>query len=66
MASGAEAGHALPYLVPAFWTATAIPGVVVTVELAIIAMVHNCFVDTPSPPPSRSWRAGVASSQPGF
>jgi rubrerythrin len=40
-------GHALPYLVPAFWTATSIAGVVVLVELAVIAWVRNRYMDTP-------------------
>jgi rubrerythrin len=47
MTTAGGLGHALPYLVPAFWTATAIAGVVVAVELAIIAMVRSRFMDTP-------------------
>jgi rubrerythrin len=40
-------GHALPYLIPNFWTATAIAAVVVLVELAVIAWVRNRYMDTP-------------------
>ncbi|GLR78655.1 rubrerythrin [Azospirillum oryzae] len=40
-------GHALPYLIPHFWTATAIAGAVVVVELAIIAWIRNRYMDTP-------------------
>jgi erythrin-vacuolar iron transport family protein len=45
-------GHALPYLVPdawanAFWIATAIAGVVVFVELWVIAYIRARFMDTP-------------------
>ena len=45
-------GHSLPYLVPdawpnAFWTATAISGVVVFIELWIIAWVRARYMDTP-------------------
>lgn len=40
-------GHALPYLIPQFWTATAIAGVVVFVELWAIAAIQNRFMETP-------------------
>lgn len=40
-------GHAIPYLIPDFWTATAVAGVVVLVELAIIAWIRNRYMDTP-------------------
>ncbi|MCM8733546.1 rubrerythrin [Azospirillum sp. A1-3] len=40
-------GHALPYLIPHFWTATAIAVGVVVVELAIIAWIRNRYMDTP-------------------
>uniref|UniRef100_UPI0005B28790 VIT1/CCC1 transporter family protein n=1 Tax=Methylobacterium sp. B34 TaxID=95563 RepID=UPI0005B28790 len=40
-------GHALPYLIPHFWTATAIAVAVVVVELAIIAWIRNRYMDTP-------------------
>jgi rubrerythrin len=40
-------GHTLPYLIPDFWTATALAVVVVVVELAIIAWVQYRFMDTP-------------------
>jgi len=40
-------GHALPYLIPDFWTATAVAGVVVFVELWAIAWIQNRFMQTP-------------------
>jgi len=45
-------GHTMPYLVPdtwdnAFWIATGIAGVVVLVELWIIAYIRARFMDTP-------------------
>ena len=40
-------GHALPYLIPDFWTATAIAMVVVFVELWAIAWIQNRYMDTP-------------------
>jgi rubrerythrin len=47
MTAAGGLGHTLPYLVPAFWTATAIAGAVVFVELGVIAWVRNRFMDTP-------------------
>jgi rubrerythrin len=44
-------GHALPYLIPHFWTATAIAIVVVIAELWAIAFIQNRFMSTPF------WRA---------
>jgi rubrerythrin len=40
-------GHALPYLIPSFWTATVTAMVVVFVELWAIAWVQNRYMDTP-------------------
>jgi|SRR5579859_1476734 len=40
-------GHALPYLIPDFQTATFIAGAVVLVELAIISWIRNRYMDTP-------------------
>lgn len=40
-------GHALPYLIPSFWTATAIALLVVFVELWTIAWIQNRFMETP-------------------
>jgi rubrerythrin len=40
-------GHALPYLIPDFWTATIIAMVVVFVELWAIAWVQNRYMETP-------------------
>jgi rubrerythrin len=46
-------GHALPYLIPHFWTATLIAMAVVFVELWAIAWVQNRYMDTPF------WRAAL-------
>ncbi|MGX1785795.1 iron exporter MbfA [Bosea sp. NPDC055332] len=40
-------GHALPYLIPSFWTATAIALVVVFIELWAIAWIQNRYMETP-------------------
>jgi rubrerythrin len=40
-------GHTLPYLIPDFWTATGIAGVVVAIELAAISWIRNRYMDTP-------------------
>ncbi len=40
-------GHALPYLIPSFWTATTIAVVVVFIELWVIAWIQNRFMETP-------------------
>lgn len=40
-------GHALPYLIPDFWTATSIAMVVVFIELWAIAWIQNRFMETP-------------------
>jgi rubrerythrin len=40
-------GHALPYLIPDFWTATTIAMIVVFVELWAIAWIQNKYMETP-------------------
>lgn len=40
-------GHALPYLIPDFWTATAIALVVVFIELCAIVWIQNRYMETP-------------------
>jgi len=40
-------GHALPYLIADFWTATTVAAAVVAVELAVIAFIRNRWMDTP-------------------
>ncbi len=40
-------GHALPYLIPDFWTATIIAMVVVFLELWAIVWIQNRFMETP-------------------
>ena len=40
-------GHALPFLIPAFWTAFALAIVVVAIELAAIAWIRAHYMDTP-------------------
>jgi rubrerythrin len=44
-------GHALPYLIPHFWTATTLAAIVVFIELWAIAYIQNRFMETPF------WRA---------
>src|SRR5690606_8657403 len=39
-------GHALPYLIPNFWTATTVAAVVVFVELWAIAFIQNRWMET--------------------
>jgi hypothetical protein len=46
-------GHALPYLIPEFRTATVIAMVVVFIELWAIAWVQNRYMETPF------WRAAL-------
>jgi len=40
-------GHTFPYLIRDFWTATAVAGVVVALELAAIAWVRWKYMETP-------------------
>lgn len=40
-------GHTLPYLISDFWTATVVAGVVVVLELLIIAWIQWRYMDTP-------------------
>ncbi len=40
-------GHALPYLIPDFWTATTIAFFIVFVELWAIAWIQNKYMETP-------------------
>ncbi len=40
-------GHALPYLIPHFWTATTLAALVVFVELWAIAWIQNRYMETP-------------------
>jgi rubrerythrin len=46
-------GHALPYLIPVFWTATTLAMIVVFVELWAIAWIQNRYMETPF------WRAAL-------
>ncbi|HBF30793.1 iron exporter MbfA [Rhizobium sp.] len=46
-------GHALPYLIPHFWTATITAGIVVFIELWAIAFIQNKYMETPF------WRAAM-------
>lgn len=39
-------GHALPYLIPDFWTATTVAAIVVFIELWAIAFIQNRFMET--------------------
>ena len=40
-------GHALPYLIPDFWTATTVATIVVFIELWAIAWIQNHWMETP-------------------
>ncbi|GHA53887.1 membrane protein [Amylibacter ulvae] len=40
-------GHALPYLITDFWTATVIAMIVVVVELWVITWIQNKYMETP-------------------
>jgi rubrerythrin len=40
-------GHALPYLIPEFWTATIVAAIVVFFELWAIAFIQNRYMETP-------------------
>ncbi|MBT9371422.1 iron exporter MbfA [Rhizobium sp. CSW-27] len=40
-------GHALPYLIPHFWTATIVAAIVVFIELWAIAFIQNKYMETP-------------------
>jgi rubrerythrin len=40
-------GHALPYLIPHFWTATTVAMIVVFCELWAIAWIQNRYMETP-------------------
>ena len=40
-------GHALPYLITDFWTATTVAAIVVFIELWAIAYIQNRFMETP-------------------
>jgi len=40
-------GHALPYLIPSFWTATVIAVIIVFFELWAIAFIQNKYMETP-------------------
>ena len=40
-------GHALPYLIPHFWTATVTAMIIVFIELWAIAWIQNKFMETP-------------------
>jgi rubrerythrin len=40
-------GHALPYLIPDFWTATVIAFILVFIELWAIVWIQNRFMSTP-------------------
>ena len=46
-------GHALPYLIPHFWTATTVAALVVVIELWAIAFIQNRYMQTPF------WRAAL-------
>ena len=47
MTTAGGIGHTLPYLIPDFWTATGVAGVVVVFELLTIAWIQWRYMDTP-------------------
>ena len=47
MTTAGGIGHTLPFLIPAFWTATFAAGGVVVVELSVIAWIQFRFMQTP-------------------
>lgn len=47
MTTAGGLGHALPYLIPEFWTATVIAAIIVFVELWVIAYIQNHWMETP-------------------
>ncbi|MBZ8133650.1 iron exporter MbfA [Afifella sp. IM 167] len=53
MTAAGGLGHALPYLVPHFWTATSIAIVIVFIELWTIAWIQKRYMDT------SFWRAAL-------
>ena len=40
-------GHTLPYLIPDFWTATIVAGIIVAIELVAIAWIRFKYMETP-------------------
>src|SRR5487761_1972613 len=47
MTTGGGIGHTLPYLIPDSRAATAVAGVVVAIELALISYIRHKYMDTP-------------------
>lgn len=47
MTTAGGLGHTLPYLIPAFWTATAVAGALVFVELWAICWIRWKYMETP-------------------
>ena len=47
MTTAGGIGHTLPFLIPAFWTATFAAGGVAVVELCLIAWIQFRFMQTP-------------------
>jgi rubrerythrin len=50
MTTAGGLGHTLPFLIPAFWTATVVAMIVVVFELAAIATIQFRYMDTPIVP----------------
>ena len=47
MTTAGGIGHTLPFLIADFWTATLVAGLVVLVELSVIAWIQYRYMDTP-------------------
>jgi len=53
-------GHTLPFLIPQFWTATALAIIVVFAELAVISWIRWRYMDTP--PFSAAMQVGLGGA----
>ena len=47
MTCGGGLGHTLPYLIPNFWIATTVAVSIVAIELMVISIIRNKYMDTP-------------------
>jgi rubrerythrin len=47
MTTAGGVGHTLPYMIPDFWTATFLAGVVVVIELALISWIRHRYMESP-------------------
>ena len=52
-------GHALPYLIPDFWTATMVATIIVFVELWAISWIRYRYMERHSCAPPIRWRSAA-------